>query len=163
MSGHPEEESGLERRARAVLEHSLTRLDARTRSRLNRARQAALDAAAAAPRRRLSPTFGPLPIAGAVAAGVLAMALALFMHGGLRSISKSEAPQPSFEVLDMLADDDSIAFMENYDHSFYEWAAAQEDAGGAPDAGGAAGGGSGGMSSGPAGDASGGTDGGASG
>jgi anti-sigma-K factor RskA len=128
MSG-TSEESGFERRARAVLEASLSRVDARTRSRLNRARQAALEAAAV--RRPFWRSFSALPIAGAVAAGVLAVALTLFMHGPLHQPSRTEGSQPALEVLDMLADDDSIAFMENYDHSFYEWAAAQADAGGA--------------------------------
>jgi anti-sigma-K factor RskA len=121
------EESGFERRARAVLQESLTRVDARTRSRLNRARQAALEAAAV--RRPFWRSFSALPIAGAVAAGVLAVALTLFMHGPLHPASRTDGSQASLEVLDMLADDDSIALMENYDHSFYEWAAAQTDAG----------------------------------
>lgn len=126
------EESGFERRARAVLEESLTRVDARTRSRLNRARQAALEAAVT--RRAHGRSFSALPIAGAVAAGVLAVALTLFMHGPFHS-ARTDGSQPSLEVLDMLADDDSISFMENYDHSFYEWAAAQADAGGDSSAG----------------------------
>lgn len=125
------EESGFERRARAVLEESLTRVDARTRSRLNRARHAALEEAAARRRNSWYGSFGALPIAGAVAAGVLAIALALFMNGTFRPASRLDASQPSLEVLDMLADEDGISFMENYDHSFYEWAAAQADAGSA--------------------------------
>jgi anti-sigma-K factor RskA len=130
MMDRMSDESGFERRARAVLEESLTRVDARTRSRLNRARQAALEAASAR-RRPLWRGFSALPIAGAVAAAVLAVALAVFMHGSVHPVSKSEGSQPSLEVLDMLADDDSIAFMQDYDHSFYEWAAAQADAGSA--------------------------------
>ena len=126
MSG-TSEESGFERRARTVLEESLTRVDARTRSRLNRARQAALEAAAMP--RPFWRGFSALPIAGAVAAGVLAVALTVFMHGPLHQASRSDGSQPALEVLDMLADDDGMALMENYDHSFYEWAAAQADAG----------------------------------
>ena len=129
MTSETGEVSGFERRARAVLEESLTRVDARTRSRLNRARQAALEAAASRPPYWRS--FSALPIAGVVAAGVLAVALALFMHGGIHQAPRTEASQPSLEVLDMLADDDSITFMQNYDHSFYEWAASQADTGGA--------------------------------
>lgn len=124
-----DEESGLERRARAVLRESVGRIDARTRSRLNRARQAALDAAAAP--RRFWPSLGVMPIAGVAAAAALAVGLTLFTHGAFHSAPGGAAGQPSVEVLDMLADDDGIAFMENYDHSFYEWAAAQpETAGG---------------------------------
>ncbi|MGH8220619.1 MAG: hypothetical protein ACREUT_18950 [Steroidobacteraceae bacterium] len=137
MSGTGEE-SGFERRARAVLEESVARVDARTRSRLNRARQVALEAAAAR-RRPFWHAAGALPIAGAIAAGVLAVGLALFMHAPLHPGSRIAGSQPSFEVLDMLADDDSIAFMQDYDHSFYEWAAAQADAGGADSGAGGAG------------------------
>ena len=127
MMNSMDEVSGFERRTRAVLEESLTRVDARTRSRLNRARQAALEAAVT--RRPHWRSVSALPIAGAVAAGVLAVALTVFMHGPFHSGSRTDGSQPSLEVLDMLADDDSITFMENYDHSFYEWAAAQADAG----------------------------------
>jgi|GEM_PF-320372 len=159
MMVHSGEESGFERRARAVLEESVARIDARTRSRLNRARQAALEIAAAR-RHPLRFDFrrsvGVLPIAGAVAAAVLAVALTLFMRGDFHSASKTDAAQASFEVLDMLADDDSITFMENYDHSFYEWAAAQADAAGGAD-------GSGGPAGGAAGEPAGSTSGGASG
>jgi len=127
MTIDTDEESGFERRARMVLEESLSRVDARTRSRLNRARQAALEAAAV--RRPFWRSFSAMPIAGAVAAAVLAFALTLFMHGPLHQAPRGDGSQPALEVLDMLADDDSIALMENYDHSFYEWAAAQADAG----------------------------------
>lgn len=142
------EESGFERRTRAVLEESLTRIDARTRSRLNRARQAALDAAVVR-RGSFLPRFGLLQTSGVIAAAVLAVAVALFMRGSVHP--RVESAQPSIEVLDMLADDDGIALMENYDHSFYEWAAAQEDAGdasGAPPGGGASGNAGGGASGG---------------
>lgn len=133
MMGGMGEESGFERRARAVLEESLTRIDARTRSRLNRARQTALEAAAARRRPLWSGwhRFAALPIGGAVAAGVLAAALVLFMHGAFHTASRTEGSQPSLEVLDMLGDEDSLAMMQDYDHSFYEWAAAQADASGA--------------------------------
>ena len=128
MSGM-DEQSGLERRTRTVLEESVARVDARTRSRLNRARQAALEATAR--RRPFGRSMSALPVAGAAAAGVLAIALALFMHGTFHQGLRTDASQPSVEVLDMLADDDGITFMENYDHSFYEWAAAQADLGNA--------------------------------
>jgi anti-sigma-K factor RskA len=127
MMSERDEASGFERRVRAVLEESVSRIDARTRSRLNRARQTALEAAAA--RRPFWRSFGPLPIAGAVAAAVLAIALTLFMRTPLHPGSRADGSQPSLEVLDMLADEDGITFMENYDHSFYEWAAAQADSG----------------------------------
>jgi len=123
--------SELESRTRAVLKESLTRIDARTRSRLNQARHAALEAArpprAAAWRGlRLVPVTG-----GAVAAAVLAVALVLSTHRPEQLVAKREGAQPSFEMLDLLSDDDGLNLMEDYDHSFYEWAADQGDATGA--------------------------------
>jgi hypothetical protein len=117
--------SELERRTRAVLEESLTRLDARTRSRLNQARHAALDAV---PRSVAWRGFRLIPVTGgAVAAAALAVAFALFIQGPHSVVSKGEGAQPSPEVLDLLADEDNLSLMEDYDHSFYEWAAAQGD------------------------------------
>lgn len=124
MTTQTDDTSELERRTRAVLEESLTRIDARTRSRLNRARQAALEAARhprSAPWR--SSRFVPVT-GGAVAAAVLAVAVVLLTQRP-GPVSKPESAQPSLEVLDMLADEDNVSLMEDYDHSFYEWAAAQ--------------------------------------
>ncbi|HTW39205.1 MAG TPA: hypothetical protein VMD49_11610 [Steroidobacteraceae bacterium] len=142
MTTQTHETSELERRTRAVLEESLTRIDARTRSRLNRARHAALEAARqprSAPwRSRFVPVTG-----GAVAAAVLAVAVVLLTQRP-GPVSKPESAQPSLEVLDMLADEDNVSLMEDYDHSFYEWAAAQGEspgeAGGGDTSSGSAGG-----------------------
>jgi len=68
----------FERNARAVLEESVARIDARTRSRLNQARQLAVDSAG--PRRpRWWRTFALMP-AGAVAAA-LVLAVLLWHRG----------------------------------------------------------------------------------
>jgi hypothetical protein len=131
--------SELERRTRALLAESLTRIDARTRSRLNQARHAALEAARR-PRGvawrglRLVPVTG-----GAVAAAVLAVAFLMLAQRPHPGTSKVEGAQP-YEVLDMLADDDNLSLMEDYDHSFYEWAAAQGDTTGGDTSDGSAGG-----------------------
>ncbi len=129
MTDNADNTSELERRARAVLEQSLTRVDARTRSRLNQARQAAL---AASERARPATRWGSrklvlMPVSGAVAAAVLATALVLFGPGSHPPAPKGETAQPSLEVLDLLTDDESMSLMENYDRGFYEWAAAQGD------------------------------------
>ena len=120
--------SELERRTRAVLEHGLTRIDARTRSRLNQARHAALDSAARS-RPGTWRGFKLVPVTGgAVAAAVLAVAFVLFTQRPHPVVPASEGTQP-YEVLDLLADEDNLNLMEDYDHSFYEWAAAQGDTG----------------------------------
>ena len=121
-------DSGLEQRARTVLEQSLARIDSHARSRLNQARRAAVEASVRRPwaiwhsRKLLL-----MPVTGAVAAAVLATVLVLFGPGSNRVPEKSETAQPSLEVLDLLTDDESMSLMENYDRGFYEWAAAQGD------------------------------------
>jgi hypothetical protein len=40
-----------------------------------------------------------------------------------------EAQRAAVEDMDLLTDNDSIDLMEGWDGSFYEWAAAQSDAG----------------------------------
>jgi hypothetical protein len=129
--------SGLELRARQVLEEGLSRVDGHTRSRLNQARQAAV-AAAGKPsylawwhglvaRRALMP-------AGATAVAVL-LATFVFSGGPHLATPVSDNPASSLDVLDLVTDDDAMNLVEDNDDSFYEWAAAQGDA--VPGAGGA--------------------------
>ena len=63
MSPADEPLTPFERNARAVLTESVLRVDARTRSRLNQARHAAL-AAAGTPRRSFLRSFTMMPAAG---------------------------------------------------------------------------------------------------
>ena len=129
----------LERRTRAVLQESLKRIDARTRSRLNQARHAALESAP-----RQSPAwrgFRLIPLTGgAVAATALAVAFVLFVQHPHPGTASGQGAQPSLEMLDLLADEDNLSLMEDYDHSFYEWAAAQGDTAGGGTGEGSAGG-----------------------
>jgi len=126
-------QSGLEIRSRRVFDEGLSRIDARTRSRLNQARQAAV-AAAASPS-WLSRFLGPLtrqalmPATGAAAVAVL---VAAFVLSGGHSLTASVADNPAsaFDVLDLVTDDDAMNLMEDNDSSFYEWAAAQNDGSG---------------------------------
>jgi hypothetical protein len=132
----PGEHEEFQGRVRALLEESVERIDGRVRSRLNRARHAALEARQT-PVRRLGWTFGP---AGAVAATVL-VALGLFSTGHLElapprplaspaaSVSASAvAPTaastaPAIEDLELIADNDAIELPNPDDYDFYEWAA----------------------------------------
>ena len=138
MTENVDSTSELERRARAVLHESLTRIDARTRSRLNQARHAALESAHRRPLAwrglRLVPVTG-----SAVAAAALAVVFVLFAQRPHPISSSAAGAQPSLEVLDLLADEDNLNLMED-DHSFYEWAAAQGDASGGDSSAGSAGG-----------------------
>jgi len=127
MTPDDEELERFEKRARALLEESVARIDARTRSRLNQARHAALDAAA---RRRRTPrwrSFGLAPAAGVVAALALAIVLWAPRHGQM--LPGAEGPSSAVEDLDLVADGETFDLIQQDDGGFYEWAVAQADAG----------------------------------
>jgi len=128
MSPVTEPLTEFERNARAVLEASISRIDGRTRSRLNQARQTAL-AAASVRHRPWWSSYTLMPAAGVAAALLVAVML---WH---REPSTFEAPvlegqRSAVEDLDLLADADALDLMEGWDGSFYEWAADQTDGGG---------------------------------
>jgi len=129
MSAANESVTQFERNARAVLEESVRRVDARTRSRLNQARHAALEAAPRRARRGWL-SFTLMPAAGAVAAAVL-VAVVLWQHAPQRTVPAAlDTPRAAVvEDVDLLTDNDSIDLMEGWDGPFYEWAAAQSDPG----------------------------------
>lgn len=130
----------FERNARALLELSLSRLDARMRSRLTQARHAAL--AAAEGRARPSWWRGStlMPAAGALAAAVL-VAFVLWQRppgGELPAQLPAQLPliegqHLAVEDMDLLADSDALDLIEGWDGPFYEWAASQSDANGTSD------------------------------
>jgi len=128
-------QSGLEVSSRLALEEGLSRIDARTRSRLNQARQAAVAAAA-------SPSFlarfhGALtrqvlmPATGAAAVAALVAVFMLSSGSHHLTAAVTDNPASTLDVLDLVTDDDAMHFMEDNDGSFYEWAAAQSDSAGA--------------------------------
>jgi hypothetical protein len=124
MSG--ETVSPFERNARTVLEHSVQRIDARTRSRLNQARHKALEAMSPKGRARWR-SLTLMPAAGALAAAVL-VAFVLWGRGPQSGSVPAafEAPHAVVEDMDLLTDKDSIDLMEGWD-GFYEWAASQPE------------------------------------
>jgi hypothetical protein len=131
MSPAEQSLTAFERNARTVLEESVRRIDARTRSRLNQARHAALEAAGK--RRRVWwRSFTLMPAAGAVAAALL-VALLLWHRGPERGAIGTAFVDPQHVVvedMDLLTDSDSLDLMEGWDGSFYEWAAAQSEGNG---------------------------------
>jgi hypothetical protein len=132
MSAQGEQLSDFERQSRLVLEESVRRIDGRVRSRLNQARQAALEAAA---RRR--PVFWRyftlVPTAAAVA-GALIVALVLWRGDGhgerASSLLTAETTHPA-EDLELLADGEALDLVQDGDGSgsFYEWATDQSENG----------------------------------
>ena len=113
--------SGLERRARALLEHSAGNLDGRVRSRLVRMRHAALAARGHSRARRAWLSWAP---AGALAAGLLGV-LVYLRHGhGLLPGVAPAARGGAADDLELLADADALQLAEDAgDYDFYEWAA----------------------------------------
>lgn len=123
----------FEQRTQQVLEAGLDRLDGRTRSRLNQARQRALDEYAA---QRASPwkrwfAPGALLPAGALAAAAL---VAVTLWNAPRSVdgdanfARGDAAT-AFEDLELLASAEAGSNDDGgIDYDFYEWAAAEADA-----------------------------------
>jgi hypothetical protein len=122
MSG--ETVSPFERNARTVLEESVQRIDARTRSRLNQARHKALEAMS--PQRPRWRSITVMPAAGAVAAAVL-VAFVLWGRGPHGASPPTALDAQHAEDMELLTDNDSIDLMEGWDGSFYEWAASQSE------------------------------------
>jgi hypothetical protein len=127
MSPVEETETAFERQARGVLAESVLRIDARTRSRLNQARQAALEAARARARR---PVWWRgltlMPAAGAVAAALL-VTVTLWQRERPAELPLVEHTTLSAEDMDLLADSDGLDLIEGWDGPFYEWAADQTE------------------------------------
>lgn len=126
MNADEKQTKALEQRASALLGESVTRVNARVRSRLNQARHAALEEAAATKGRRTGwriPAF--LPTTGAVAAAVL-VALVVTNHRGGSTLPEG-GQGGTIDDIEMLADSDALDLMENWDGSFYEWAASESD------------------------------------
>jgi hypothetical protein len=130
MSARGEELSNFERQSRLVLEESVRRIDGRVRSRLNQARQAAVEAAA---RRR--PVFWRyftlVPTAGAVAAALL-VALVLWRGDGHGERVGPLTGDTHPGDLELIADGEALDLVQEGDGSgsFYEWATDQSETGG---------------------------------
>jgi anti-sigma-K factor RskA len=127
MTAGDEDLGDFEKRTRALLEQSVTRIDARIRSRLNLARHAASAASEQPPRRPFWRSFAFAPATGVVAAVVLAVVLWAPRPGQMLPVAESGSS--AVEDLDLVADSDTLDLIEQEDGGFYEWAVAQADAG----------------------------------
>jgi hypothetical protein len=130
MSAQGEQLTDFERLSRRALEESVLRIDGHVRSRLNQARQAAVEAASERRRPLFSRFFTLVPTASAAAAAVL-VTMVLWHRGPQIELPATEGAHP-VEDLDLLADGDGLDLVEDGDGSgsFYEWAADQTEAGG---------------------------------
>jgi hypothetical protein len=122
------------RRAREVLERSADELPARVRSRLTRARYAALEQRSESGGYRLAAWRRWLP-AGALAAAVLAV---LMLQGPRLGSDLPQSNSGAGEDFEMLADSGAFALAQDQlsqggdvDYEFYDWAvyAAQDEHG----------------------------------
>jgi hypothetical protein len=114
----------FERNARVLLEESVSRIDGRTRSRLNQARHAALEAAAAPRRAWRWRSYTLMPAAGVAAA--LLVTLVLFNREPSVESPVLEG-QHAVEDLDLLADSEGLELMDGWDGPFYEWASTENE------------------------------------
>lgn len=120
MSREDNDLTPFEQRARAVLEESVTHIDARVRSRLNQARQAAVAQLNETPRAALYRNRALAPVGVAAGAAVLFVALAVWYQKSPLAPLNEGAPS-SLEDIDLLADGEALDLVED-DGAFYEWA-----------------------------------------
>jgi hypothetical protein len=107
----------FERRTRAALRDSVEHLDARTRSKLNQARQRALDAA-----RQPAGGFawGRWAPVGAVAMAVLASLLIVYQ--GRTPMGVNDTTASALDDLELLVEADVFELTQEDDYEFIEWA-----------------------------------------
>ena len=128
-----EADARFEQRARALLLESVERLPAHSRSRLNRARQAALAAAVQRPFWSHSLVRRWVPAgAGALAVAVLAVLIIGVPHRDGPAGNPLASASP--EDIEMLADSDAVQLgrEEDVDYDFYEWAVGEAKGASAP-------------------------------
>ena len=117
----------FERNARVLLERSIERIDGRTRSRLNQARQRALEESRGGRHRPWWRSLALMP-AGAVAAAALLAVMLWYREPALHQGPLPEGHVAAVEDMDLLADAEGLDLIEGWDGPFYEWAADQSEA-----------------------------------
>lgn len=110
----------FEERSREVFNDSVERLDARTRSRLNQARQRALEEVKKSSARRY---WLAAPLGGLAAAALIA--LVMIRTGGESVAPGSEETAMTLDDIDIVADADGFELIQ--DVEFYSWLPDQGD------------------------------------
>lgn len=113
----------FERNARLVLQEGVSRIDGRTRSRLNQARHAALEAIGAR-RAWWRSGYTLMPTAGAA----VALLLALVLWHREPSVESPAFEGQHVEDMDLVADSEALDLIEGWDGPFYEWATTASEA-----------------------------------
>lgn len=106
----------LELRAREVFDEHVASLDAHARSRLNQARQAALDTARNK-QRVITPRW-LVPAGSMAAVAMIASITFQYLHGGATGADKP-AVTSAMEDMEIIASKDDLDLLQNVD--FYEW------------------------------------------
>jgi len=124
MKPHDEKPARFEQQTRATLEESVSRTDARVRSRLNRARQAAL-AQLAGPQPGLYRNRFFVP-AGMAAGAAAVFVVLLVWNQKTPHPEVNDGSQSSLEDFELLADGEAFELLDQGDDpTFYEWAATE--------------------------------------
>ena len=110
----------IEERSRELFDDSVERLDARTRSRLNQARQRALEEVKKGSVRRY---WMAAPLGGLAAAALIA--LVLIRSGGEAITPSSDEAAMALDDIDIVADADNFELIQ--DVEFYSWLPDQGD------------------------------------
>lgn len=110
----------FEERSRELFEDSVDRLDARTRSRLNQARQRALEELKKGSNRRY---WLGAPLGALAAAAVVAVVLV--RGGGEPALTGRDSTNFRFDDFDIVADTDNFEMLR--DVEFYSWLAVEDD------------------------------------
>jgi hypothetical protein len=114
-------QAAFEERSRALFQDSVESLSFATRSRLTRARHAALDGASAG-RRPWFLRLAFLTPAGVTAAAVLGAFLWMGSPVGQHVVTVADGQSSTLEDLDMVASSDDTIDMLQDDLEFYDWA-----------------------------------------
>ena len=121
--GNDERWTETERRARELFDASVDGLDGETRSRLNRARHAAL---AEAEHARRSPWRAWLPAAAAASVAMLAVVLWRMPGASMDRSAAGAEGAPAAEVVELLATGEGID-VASEDPEFYAWLATRDE------------------------------------
>jgi hypothetical protein len=120
-------DSTVERRSRALFDEQVANLDAHTRSRLNRARQAALAAASGQARRPAWSSRWLLPVGSAAAVTLVALSAVQLLRTDREAMPSSEPVTVASTVddVEILTSSEELDMLQNVD--FYAWLDTQQD------------------------------------
>ncbi|MGC3981558.1 MAG: hypothetical protein QM808_09880 [Steroidobacteraceae bacterium] len=117
----------LEQRSREIFDQQVAGQDARTRSRLNQARQAALEVARAQAGHGHSPLRARwmVPVGSAAALALVALTATQLLRPAVEQPVIEAGSTPAVDDLEIIASSDELEMLQNVD--FYAWLETQQD------------------------------------